>query len=599
MKFDFRLIENGLEIPSENYSDQPYMIRADDGAWVCAMTTGSGGEGASGQHIVVRRSTDMGHTWGAPIALEPEDGPEASYSVLLKTTFGRIYCFYNHNTDNIRELLADENGGTDNGLVTRVDSQGHYVYRYSDDNGLTWSKDRYDIPLRTTEIDRENPYSGKIKFFWNVGKAFSLNGSGYVPLHKVGRYGVGFFARSEGVLLRSTNILEERDAGKLQWETLPDGDIGVRAPADGGPVAEEHSFVPLSDGSIFVVYRTISGHPGCAYSRDGGRSFSEPQYLQYDNGTLVNHPRAANFVWRLSNGKFLYWFHNNSNRWYDERNPVWVLIGEEISGLNGKELRWGQPEILLYDDDSFVRISYPDLLEDQGRYYISETEKNYARVHEIPGEFLDTLFRQFTLKQVAHESLALEKDGPFTEFDMPQLPPFYTRDMSDASYHGKDTRDGFTVEMWMEGEPKTGEPLIDTRASDNAGLHIWYRGNGIISISMSDGRYKCCWDSDALCHPDKGNHVAVIVDGGPKIIEFVTNGILNDGREIRPFGFGRFSGIHDCAGIERKRDAVLDHWTGIKWEKKYAKASGHIRKLRIYTRALMVTEIIGNYRAGL
>ena len=50
------------------------------------------------------RSTDRGQTWDSPVDIEPADGPEASYVVLLKTPYGRIYALYNHNTDNVREV---------------------------------------------------------------------------------------------------------------------------------------------------------------------------------------------------------------------------------------------------------------------------------------------------------------------------------------------------------------------------------------------------------------------------------------------------------------------------------------------------------------
>src|SRR6059058_2218443 len=96
---DPRHITNGRTIASEGYADQPYIVKADDGAWVCVITTGKGVEGASGQHVVSMRSRDQVRTWEKPVDLEPADGPEASYAVLLKVPSGRIYAFYNHNTD--------------------------------------------------------------------------------------------------------------------------------------------------------------------------------------------------------------------------------------------------------------------------------------------------------------------------------------------------------------------------------------------------------------------------------------------------------------------------------------------------------------------
>ena len=104
---DPRHIANGWEIPSEGYCDQPYVVQTGDGAWLCIMTTGAGHEGQSGQHVVSLRSTDRGRTWTEPVALEPADGPEASYAVLLGIPSGRIFAFYNHNTDNLREVKAE------------------------------------------------------------------------------------------------------------------------------------------------------------------------------------------------------------------------------------------------------------------------------------------------------------------------------------------------------------------------------------------------------------------------------------------------------------------------------------------------------------
>ena len=56
---DKRHISTGREIPTERYSDQPYVVVTDDGAWLCTITTGAGIEGASGQHIIATRSRDQ------------------------------------------------------------------------------------------------------------------------------------------------------------------------------------------------------------------------------------------------------------------------------------------------------------------------------------------------------------------------------------------------------------------------------------------------------------------------------------------------------------------------------------------------------------
>ena len=66
--------------------------------------------------------------------------------------------------------------------------------------------------------------------------------------------------------------------------------------------------------------------------------------------------------------------------------------GTEREGPDGKVIHWGLPEVVLYDDDPHTGISYPDFIEEDGRLYITETQKSIARVHEVPGQLLDRLW---------------------------------------------------------------------------------------------------------------------------------------------------------------------------------------------------------------
>ena len=116
--------------------------------------------------------------------------------------------------------------------------------------------------------------------------------------------------------------------------------------------------------------------------------------MRFANGRLMKHPRAANFAWKCQNGKYLYWFHNHGGNWYEDRNPVWLCGGVEVDTAEGRVIQWSQPEIALYDDDSFVRMSYPDLVEDAGNYYLLETQKDKARVHLLDRDLLDGLWGQ-------------------------------------------------------------------------------------------------------------------------------------------------------------------------------------------------------------
>jgi len=587
---DPRHLSNGREIPTETYSDQPYIVPTDDGAWLCVLTTGAGHEGQHGQHVVTMRSTDQGRTWEPPVDVEPPDGPEASYAVMLKvpspcspspagrgpgggTPSGRLYCFYNHNTDNVREVIADDPPFT-GGTCSRVDSLGHFVLKYSDDHGRSWSAERYDLPMREMDIDRRNAYGGELKFFWNVGKPFIHDGAAYVSVHKVGGFGQGFFTRSEGVLLRSDNLLTEPDPGKLHWETLPDGDFGLRTPPGGGLIAEEQSYSVLSDGSFYCVYRSVDGHPVEAYSRDGGHTWSTPQYKAFADGRLMKHPRAANFAWKCRNGKYLYWFHNHGGHDYEDRNPVWLSGGVEADGPDGKVICWSQPEIVLYDDDPFIRMSYPDLIEEDGRYFLTETQKDLARVHEVDATLLEGLWGQLDGGSMKDEvgSMKLEEG----------LPELLRRDHSRADYGTLDLRAGFTIELWlMLDSLEPHQVLLDTRDETGAGIAMMMTKQGAVQIALNDGRTDCRWRCDAgLLTAGEPQHVVCIVDGGPKLILFVVNGRLCDGGEERQFGWGRYNPNLRTPPVSEVHVAET------------------VQSLRVHGRALRVSEAIASFRAG-
>jgi hypothetical protein len=584
---DWRNLSNGSIMLNDGYSDQPYIVKTDDGGWLAVTTTGTGVEGAGGQHVISQRSTDLGKTWSAPVDVEPANGPEASYAVMLKVPYGRVYVFYNHNTDNVRQVIADKPAYPD-GFCRRVDSLGHFVFKYSDDGGRSWSPKRYDIPMREFEIDRGNAYQGKLKFFWNVGRAFAAAGAGFVPMHKVGGFGEGFFTSSEGALLKSGNILTEHDPEKIGWQTLPDGDVGIRAPVGGGPIAEEQSFTVLSDGAFFCVFRTIDGYSAYTYSRDGGHTWEPSQYMRYDDGRLMKHPRAANFAWRCENGRYLYWFHNHGGKFigqnpkhrtmaYEDRNPAWLVGGIEGDSPKGKIIRWSQPEIGLYDDDPFIRMSYPDMVEDKGKYFITETQKNVARVHEIDASLLEAMWDELS---PSHKTASAA--GPLLEVNALQLPLFVQRSKR-ADYGTDDMRAGFSLDFWVKFAAFTpGQTLLDNRTEDGKGFALHTAANGTIEIVLNDGRTENRWLSDpGMLEGGTPHHVAVIVDGGPKIISFVIDGKFCDGGETRQFGWGRFNpNLRSANGGQTLRTGA------------------GVTAVKIYGRALRTAEAIANYRVG-
>lgn len=531
---DNRNLQSGIRILDCGYSDQPYIIKTDDGAWLMTVTVSNGVEGTSGEHVISARSVDMGKTWTDIVDISSPGNPESAYSVLYKTRYGRIYCFYNYNADNLRAVKADD-PPWENGLCERVDTQGHFVFKYSDDHGRTWSEKWYDIPMRLFEVDRKNPYGGNILFFWNVGKPFTLNSSVYVPVYKIGGFGEFFMYDSEGALLCCDNIETEKNPEALKWITLPDGEHGIKAPRELTHVSEEHSFVVLSDGSIFCVFRTTTGNPWCSYSRDRGHSFSKPEIMRYADGRPIRHPRAANFIWKCENGKYLYWFHNNGGNGFDDRNPVWIAGAIEYKAEDGMRLKFSQPEILLYDMDPLVCMSYPDLVEEEGLYFITETQKSIVRIHQVDNGLIEGLWAQFEQNNI---NIA---DGTLITDKMPKIKPFIERIYGDVNKHTQDNYTSFAFKFKFIPDNHS-KRLFSTENNSGKGISIiWDADSSTIVFCMSDGKRSVICRSDSEPFQDKHTHtVTIIVDGGPRIVLFVVNGKLCDGGQSRQFGYSWF-----------------------------------------------------------
>jgi len=136
----------------------------------------------------------------------------------LKTPSGRVYVFYTYNKDNLREVAGSNSRGT----ARRVDTLGAYCFKFSDDNGRTWSQERYEIPARLMRIDRENLYGGKVLYFWGVGKPIIHKTSVYFGFAKVGKWGN---PRHDGAVARLLHAQRQHSQGARP----PQDPLGIAA----------------------------------------------------------------------------------------------------------------------------------------------------------------------------------------------------------------------------------------------------------------------------------------------------------------------------------------------------------------------------------
>jgi hypothetical protein len=308
-------------------------------------------------------------------------------------------------------------------------------------------------------------------------------------------------------------------------------------------------------------------------------------------GRRIKHPRAANFVKKFSNGKYLYWFHNHggdaahvpawtnfATGYYRNRNPAWILGGVEKNGY----IHWSQPEILLYDVDASVRMSYPDFVEDHGRFFVTETQKELARVHEIDPALLEAVWKQDENHSIARRQCAVDLRGgslmPDSTFSMPRLGNLAANK-------------GFSIDFWLKlRELSAGQIVFSTIGSSGRGVQVSVSDRFTLQIALNDGRQEWSWDSDpgtqsGTLRVGDWQHMAVIVDGGPKIVSFAIDGVFNDGGDVRQYGWARFP--KDLGDVNGSSNAEV------------AKGLyGSLGALRVYTRYLLTSEAVGNFRAG-
>ncbi len=301
---------------------------------------------------------------------------------------------------------------------------------------------------------------------------------------------------------------------------------------------------------------------------------------------------------KFANGKFLYWFHNHGGEpfhagainHYLGRNPAWLCGGVERDGF----IHWSEPEILLYDDDPATRMSYPDFIEDGGRYFVTETQKSIARVHEIDPTLLEGLWSQAERRGVARDGLALEVTGdPISPGKTVSLPK-----LADLR-----TRRGFSIDHRVRFDELTnGQTILDTRDSSGKGIRLTTSERSTLRLTLSDGRGEASWEIDPGTGPGTlkvgaWQQVTVIVEAGPKIIALVVDGVLNDGGALREYGWGRFPrDLGDVNGTDQAPLARRRCWDSCAGFRLYDRACGSRRPsgtVELKTRPYRVVRLIG------
>ena len=261
---------------------------------------------------------------------------------------------------------------------------------------------------------------------------------------------------------------------------------------------------------------------------------------------------------------------------------------------------------------------YPDFIQSHvdRSIYITETQKNTARIHAIPDEILDGLFNQPTISSVAAGQLSLtfgKAEQQAGHVAAPDLPGIYEYERQ---------WQGFSIELLLSGHASTdaGQVVLDTRehADDKSigitlasvavgaskGLLLTLVGTEPLANASSTARLRVDAVTDNVCSAALSapgpHHVVAIVDAGPGVLSFVVDGMLCDGGTdstgrcashacssgwwwLPPFGSLHSASSEMAVGTDTARTPA-------------SKYEGKVELGRVYTRTLRTSEAIGNWR---
>jgi hypothetical protein len=516
-------IDQATKIYHAGYIDQPYILKLSNGSWICFYTKSPINEGSAGETIGISVSTDKGVSWQYQGDLEPASGPDAFYAVPFLNANGRIYVIYGYNYDNIAYG------------PTRHDMVGKMCYRYSDDNGKTWSA-RSTVEIPVTHIDLVNYFhdNGVHQVWWAIDKPILSNdGNMYFAFTKTGN-----FDTHEGFIVNSPNINTETDVSKIKWNFTPTGANGISSPVM-GPVQEEFNIRQLSSGGFICFNRTARGYPAVSYSQDNCKTWSVPVPATYAYGDTIRTPRACARIFKCSNGKYLLWFHNNSFV-AGHRNPVWLSGGIESNGV----IKWSQPEMILFSQTLTynILISYPDLVEDNGNYYLTETQKKDACINKINPKLLDMLWNQGQKAELIKDHLVVD-----------YTPPAGSTGTQTLIFKPGTKWSGASVEIKMTGFNANGN-LAECKAADGSKLMtIVARSNGGIGMDLYNGNnVVLSYDCDPKLinrSPTAKNVISFMLDNKSHVLSSMINGVLCNGDYIIKQGWQRIPALFTFKAI--------------------------------------------------
>jgi sialidase-1 len=296
--------------------------------------------------LMAMRSSDKGRTWSKPKPAFKIDYNQHGFVPLIPRGTKRIYAF---GTQPVWSEFSVAKGQQENAPIG---------FRYSDDDGHTWS----DVQLIRPVNDPE--FRGM-----SVMRMCETDSGAWLIGSHLGDWSVK-------PLLTRQFLLRSENHGKT-WTLLPDKrPNGWFAP--GFNRMDEGRPINLGGGKVLAMFRTPEGHLWAAHSSDDGRTWTEPK------PTPLIHPDAPPMLFHLSDGKTLAAFHHNRHaqtqytglnakmEGMKDRSELWVSLSRDGGGT------WTEPRFVLANALAETELnawfnhqcSYLDAFADDGTMHL-------------------------------------------------------------------------------------------------------------------------------------------------------------------------------------------------------------------------------------
>ena len=299
-------------------------------------------QAAKHNDMLAYRSTDKGKTWKGPSIAFDIDYNQHGFIPLTPGGTERIYAF---GTQPIPVLYTREHKLNENAPIG---------YRYSDDDGHSWSEVRLIRPTNDPDFKGMS-----VMRMCETGEGAWILGShesdgSYKPI------------------MTRQYLLRSEDRGQT-WEVLPHARHGGWCVPQYNRMDEGRP-ISLGGSSVYCMIRTCEGHLWATRSNDDGKTWADPA------PTPLVHPDAPPMLFMLSDAHTLVAFHHNrcskntyiglenDNAAMVDRSEIWVSTSRD-EGQSWSEPRFVFANALEPDLDSDWRnynCSYCDMFVDDG-----------------------------------------------------------------------------------------------------------------------------------------------------------------------------------------------------------------------------------------